>query len=472
MSTGTIRVAPVIAPIVKEALRPASWIASIDFIKQLILDNNILISLLGEQGSGKTTFVSVLQALLPSKIKSCSIVVDATFEPAAFLQQLGELLNISDDFSISHFITQKNKQKTHTLLIIDDAHFLSAEFIEEILCALQQQGKDSHFHICLVSNFALVSCLNKLAQDTYMDMIHSLELGTLNESETKTYLLQNMNPLPGTEKIVTDERVKQFFQLTEGHIEKINCQMTDFFSYKPTKESKLAMFRYISTAAGFFLAVSGGVYLWLSQDFHPAPAQLVSVRVPAEVVANDISDVQSEPVLSSEIPAYEVAATRQALEPVYLRRAELAVMDEDDDTPNSDLVVMDKVVVAPKIVHQHEEVAPAPVVATKVTPPAPKVSKPIAKAVIIKPVLEQSRFTIQLLASHSIAELKRFADAHHFNGKTTIRTTQRQGTAWYVLTLGEYSKRQYAKDAANHLPQDIAQFKPWVRLLADLKTAG
>ena len=153
-----------------------------------------------------------------------------------------------------------------------------------------------------------------------------------------------------------------------------------------------------------------------------------------------------------------------------LRRADLAAMDEDDGTSTNDLVVMDKVVVVPKIVHHHANEAPAPVAqAAKVTPTAPKVSKAISKAVIIKPVLEQSRFTIQLLASHNMAELKRFAEAHHFNGKTTIRTTLRQGTVWYVLTLGEYSKREYAKDAANHLTQGNAQLKPWVRSLADLK---
>ena len=464
MSKGTIRV---IAPVIKETLRPASWIASIEFIKQLVLNSNILISLLGEQGTGKTTFVSILQTVLPSKIESYTIVADETFERASFLQQLGERLDINDDFSISHFITQKNKQKLQTLLIIDDAHFLSTAFIEEILSDLQEQGKENYFHICLVSNFSIVPRVSALAQDTYLDMIHSLELGPLNESETKTYVVQNMVPMPGTEKIVTEERVKQFFQLTQGHIEKINQQMMDFFSYKPTKESKLAMFRYISIAAGFFLAVSGGVYLWLSQDFQPAPAQLVSVRAPAESVANDEA---SEPALVSDIPAYEVAAARQAIEPMELRRADLAAMDEDDGTSTNDLVVMDKVVVVPKIVHHHANEAPAPVAqAAKVTPTAPKVSKAISKAVIIKPVLEQSRFTIQLLASHNMAELKRFAEAHHFNGKTTIRTTLRQGTVWYVLTLGEYSKREYAKDAANHLTQGNAQLKPWVRSLADLK---
>ena len=467
MSNGTIRVAPIIAPVIKETLRPASWIASIEFIKQLVLDSNILISLLGEQGTGKTTFVSILQTALPSKIKSYTIAADATFERVSFLRQLGGCLDINDDFSISHFITQTNKQTLQTLLIIDDAHFLSTAFIEEMLRELQHQGKDNYFHVCLVSNFSIVPRVSTLAQDTYLDMIHSLELGALNESETKTYVVQNMVPLPGTEKIVTEERVKQFFQLTEGHIEKINQQMTDFFSYKPTKESKFAMFRYISIAAGFFLAVCGGVYLWLSQDFQPAPAQLVSVRAPAELVAIDEA---SEPALASDIPAYVVAATRQIIEPIHLRRADLAAIDEDDGPSNNDLVVMDKVVVAPKIVHHHAEEASVPVAhATKVLSPAPKVAKAMSKAVFIKPVLEQSRFTIQLLASHNMAELKRFAEAHHFNGRTTIRTTQRQGTAWYVLTLGEYSKREYAKDAANHLPQSNAQLKPWVRSLADLK---
>ncbi len=272
--------------------------------------------------------------------------------------------------------------------------------------------------------------------------------------------------LPGTENAITDERVKQFYQLTEGHIEKINRQMVDFFSYKltkPSRHTKLA--RHVGIAAGIFLAASGIVYIGLSPDFQPAPAQLVGLKM------QSIADVQIDPALSSGIPAYTVAAARQTLQATSLRRVGLAVKDEEDNTLDESLVVMDKVVVAPKILQHQANKHSAAI--KKTTQPAAKTSpKRITKAVLIKPVIEQNRYTIQLLASHNVGQLKQFAQIHHFNGKTQVRRTLRQGTVWYVLTLGEYTQHQQAKQAANHLPKDVAQFNPWVRLIADLKATG
>ena len=50
-----------------------------------------------------------------------------------------------------------------------------------------------------------------------------------------------------------------------------------------------------------------------------------------------------------------------------------------------------------------------------------------------------------------------------------IHTVEQRGRAWYVLTFGEYNEREHAKQAIEHLPRDLAQFKPWVRQLSDLK---
>ncbi len=181
MSVGTIRALPEKAGAANVRLKPVSWLAKIDFIAHLVLDNNlannVLISILGEQGSGKTTFATLLQTELFPKIKSCVFAASPLFDRAICLQQMGVLLGISGDPSISSFIEHSNAQKTHTVLVIDDAHHLPVAFIEDILKALQQQGRGGYFHVCLVSGFSLVPILNKLAQGTYTDMIHSIEPG-------------------------------------------------------------------------------------------------------------------------------------------------------------------------------------------------------------------------------------------------------------------------------------------------------
>ena len=465
MSVETIRALPENLSISKEVLKPASWFAHIDFVNHLILENNVLISFLGEQGSGKTTFSHLLQTDCSSEIKSCLLTANALFDGTHLLIQLGRLLEMEGELSISNFMAQSNEQQCHTLIIIDDAHYLSTVFIEDILKALLQQNNNNYFHVCLVSGFSLVPTLNQFAQDTYTDMIHSIELGPLNESETKVYVEQNRLLKPGAKQLISDSRIKQFYQLTEGRIVAINRQMNDFFSYKAIKPLNQAkLFRQTSIAASIFMAGIGIGYIWLSQGNESPPAQVASLVTPSPIL---ISDGLNDAPMSSDIPAYSVAVTRQALQATSLRQVGLASAGDENNTLNESLVVMDKVVVAPKIIQL--QVKSKVVVIKKPSHITSKASlKPIQKAVVIKSKIEKNRYTIQLIAGHNKSKLTNFVQDHHLNGKVHVRQTKLKGAVWYILTLGEYTQRQHAKQAVDHLPKDIAQFKPWVRLISDL----
>ena len=464
MNVGRIRALPEQASPQKVLLKPVSWMAKIELIAHLTVENNVMLSLLGDEGSGKSTFIQVLETALPPHIKPVVFVASHLPERDAFLQELRGVLGIDGEASWSDFIAESKAQQVHTLLIIDNAQHLPIVFIRDILDAIKQQGHSSYFHVCLVSDFSLVPDLNKLVEDTYHDMIHSIEVGVLSEAETKTYVQQNTKSLPGAENTITDERLKQFYELTEGRIEKINRQMVDFFSYKPARSWRhmnIQFIRYAGIAAGVFFAVAGLVYMGLSQDTQPPPAQLVSLELQQPIV-----DEPSEVEMTSQVPAYHVAATKQTVEITSLRRMDLAAASEDDDEAVSDPVaVVDKVVVAPKII------AP-PVAAIKKVAKIPAV-KVVPSVAVVKPATAaRGLYTIQLLAGRDVQKLRSFAAAHHLNGKAQVRLAQRQGGVWYVLTLGEYAQHAQAKQAAYHLPKDIAQFNPWVRLIADLKAAG
>lgn len=476
MSVEDIKIAPRIAAVPRTILKPSSWMNIIDFIQRLILDKKSLISLVGEQGSGKTTFIDLLQKELSPQIESCVITAESNFDRTVFLKQLIASLDVEADLSVANFIARSKKQKTHTLLIIDNVHYLPIAFIEEILTELQTQGDDAQFHVCLVISASLTTTLNKLIQEKYPNMLHSIELGALTAEETKIYVEHNIQSRAGAEKVITHERIKQFYELTDGRLDKIDQHLSEFFSRKPKKSFYIGkLLRYLGAAIGIFIAAVGVVYLWLSPDFQSAPVHMVSLGSPVE---NNISDVQIEPALESSIPTYTVAATRQIPQVASLRKLDFDPADDFDEEINSSLEpVMDKVIVAPKILPHanNEEVIAeeetAPPVAKAVT--IEKIeTKPIVKANAIKPVAPQNLYTIQIVAGHNQATLQRFAADHHMNGKTKIRRFNRQGTVWYVLTFGEYPNKEDAKQAVNQLSREIGQFKPWIRLLSDLKTTG
>ena len=455
----------VLAPTAEEVFKPASWMKKIDFVKRIILDNNVMISLLGEQNSGKTTFANVLKESLPPQINSYMISATPSFEPVVFLKQLDSLLGSKGEPTLSNFVAHSLEQKSHTLLIIDDAHHLSPEFIEGILREIQKQGVSAYFHVFMISNFSLIAVLNKFAQETYKDMIHSIEVGPLTEIETKSYLVRHLFLLKGLENLITDERVKQFYKLTEGHLLEINRQMTPFLSDKTKKTAGNDMlFRRLSVAAGVLLATTGTAYLWNTQSNFSAPTQLLSQQTPPlQEIVNGIAVSQAESNLTSDIPSYDVASIRHKILATPLHAGELAGNDKDEVHGES-LVIMDKVIVAPRVLEKH-----APLIKKSLKVAIHAALKPKITSVKLKPLIDQTYFTIQLLASHKKDELERFIERHHIQGKAKVHSTKRQGTVWYVLTVGEYAKRETAKQAVTHLPKDIAQFKPWVRPLADLK---
>ena len=444
---------------INSGLQPASWLLTASNIKRLSFDNHPMFVVLGEKSCGKTIFSNLLQSILGPEIKVFSVAVGPLFNRAFFLDQLKVLFGLEGTCSLAHLIAKTNEAQQHQLLIIDDAHFLSAVFIEEILGELQQLSGNNYFHVCLVSDFLLAPILNRLEKDSYKGMVDTFELGALSEGETKSYVLQNLSPGQSVEKIVTDDLVRQFYQLTAGHLANINLQMHYFFKNNARTSLRNDNFlRRMTIAAGALCVGIGVNYVWHSQDFQSVLIAFLNQAPPSAAIANAIPLPQIEPVYQSEIPSYQLASTQQVLLPTPLRRADLVAMDEEDSGVDGSLVVMDKVVVAPKVIQPK----------TKSTTDH-EVTSPLSGA---HPSVLGNRFTIQLLASHSKNELFRFAALHHLNGKTKVRTARREGVLWYILTLGEYSERESAKNVVNHLPKDIEQFKPWVRTIADLNAAG
>lgn len=448
-----VRIAPLSA-VSRTMIKPTSWMHIIEFIERLILDKKHLISLVGEPRSGKTTFVELLQKELASSISIYKITAEAHCNQAAFKQELKILLS-----------SKENQQEHHTLLVIDDAHHLPKEFMEEILNELDEQGENAYFHICLVVSSLMTMDLHELIQEKYPDMLHSIELGALNEAETERYVAQN-GSIP---KQILAERIKSFYELTEGRIENINRYMSDFFNYRAKKSlSIVKILQYVGSAIGIFIAAVGVVYLWLSKDFQSAPVHVLSLESPTQ---HNLSKIEIEPALESEIPAYTMAATRQFLEVASIRRVDLN-RDEEEDKPDENLVVTDKVIVAPKILPHKIDVSEEEATAPLIQETTKNISEPKSNSSLASQKIEKERYTIQILASHNKRELQRFASLHHLNEKIKIRLIQHQGASWYALTFGEYRDRAMARQAINQLPEALAQFKPWIRSLADLKRAG
>lgn len=78
-------------------------------------------------------------------------------------------------------------------------------------------------------------------------------------------------------------------------------------------------------------------------------------------------------------------------------------------------------------------------------------------------------FTMQLMASDKMSDLKAFAANHQLSGKVNYYQTALHGKPWYILTYGKYGSEKQAMTALAQLPSDLKSYHPWVKSFATVE---
>lgn len=446
---------------------PASWLIKIDFINQFILNNNALISLLGEDGCGKTTFAQLLQDKLDPSVVSVLLTAPDLFDESQLVTSFCTALDLPKMDSLSEIVALINQKKTRTLLMIDDAENLPEAFIVALLDILKGQGTEGYFHVCLLSDFFLVKLTSRLAKDAYKNMIHSIELQPLDESETKAYVRARMNLILDKKTELSIKKLKQFYEMTQGSILAINENMLDFFAKKPSWIFQWKENHIIPGAALVFIFFAVCMVFLLRSPFgEKQPYNVIEAKKEMELT-------QVELPLTSYLPNYSFEAVYQPIEVVSLQKADLLVKNEmieesGEDPIDESLVVMDKVVPTPKAI--------APRVKKKVIEPK-TVKHQLAAQVKAKVPPKQKLvyrrgYTIQLFAGREKTKVNSLLRQYPASVGMRIRQFEIHGVTWYVLTKGEYADKRAAKMALASLPSHLVQLKPWIRSTANLKETG
>ncbi len=78
-------------------------------------------------------------------------------------------------------------------------------------------------------------------------------------------------------------------------------------------------------------------------------------------------------------------------------------------------------------------------------------------------------FTMQLMASDKVSDLKAFSANHQLSGKVNYYQTALHGKPWYILTYGKYNSEKQAMTALAQLPSDLKSHHPWVKSFATVE---
>jgi hypothetical protein len=461
--------------------KPASWVTKIDFINHLLLFNNVFLTVLSEKEGGKSTFKTLLQENLESPIKSVAMMATVTSDRESIISDMIShlQLNFTDDTDLKSLVAQVNESKEHLLILIDDAQYLPEYWIKEALEAIKSQGNFGFFHLCLFSDYSIVATLNHLASDQFKNLIHTFDLGLLNEKETRTYILERAIANRLISQPLSDEQQKQFYQLTQGNLAKINNNLESYIlkqNIQKKGDNKLKLKRVgmalgASIAAGVF-----AMYFGIFSNVIDKPTSTVSAQI-----------TRPPEQLVSQIASWQDSSSHQLVQQSPVK---VQILSDSSDAQSNDVALLDKEIVAPKIREnkqvmirtksnaatksilsvkeqlnkqiknkQIKNAALKKVTATGVT--AKAVQKPVA-----------GLYTIQLFAAHQKKDIEKFKQTNKLLVKAKMMHVTNVKGSWYLLTLGEYNSKIQAQQQAKKLPTMLAKLKPWIRSTSGLTNIG
>jgi general secretion pathway protein A len=159
--------------------------------------------LTGEVGTGKTLLLRCLLRLLKeSKDVAYAYLFNGRLSPTEFLQYIlsdfglpASGKNKSDLlFDLGQFLVSRGSRKMTTVLIVDEAHHLSADILEEVrLLSNLETDDDKLLQIVLVGQPELDEKLDSVGLRQLKQRIAvRTQLGSLDADETKRYIEQRL----------------------------------------------------------------------------------------------------------------------------------------------------------------------------------------------------------------------------------------------------------------------------------------
>jgi general secretion pathway protein A len=167
--------------------------------------------LTGEVGTGKTLLLRCLLRLLKeSKDVACAYVFNGRLTPDEFLQYILSDFGLPTSgknksdflFDLGQFLVARGSKKMTTVLIVDEAHHLSADILEEVrLLSNLETEDDKLLQIVLVGQPELDDKLESVGLRQLKQRISiRTHLGSLDAYEVERYIQHRLQIAGGTTK--------------------------------------------------------------------------------------------------------------------------------------------------------------------------------------------------------------------------------------------------------------------------------
>ncbi|MGA8578777.1 MAG: AAA family ATPase [Bryobacteraceae bacterium] len=225
-----------------------------------VLGRKGFVALTGDAGTGKTTLLSAVVSQLPAGQVLSSILLNPTLTPPEFIELLLLDFGINDIppskaqrlWTLQNFLLQAYRSNRIAMLVVDEAHKLSDEVLEEIrLLGNYEYGADKFLQIVLLGQCELDDLLDRHEARQFKQRIAlRLYIDPLTAAETSDYIRFRWAKAGGSgEPPLTPEAIEGVVRWSGGIPRLINsiCDSALLMAYGDTCSSVGA--RYIRDAA-------------------------------------------------------------------------------------------------------------------------------------------------------------------------------------------------------------------------------
>lgn len=484
----------------------------IDSLNRFIKSARPLMLIIGQQGSGKKELLyEFIQQLLP-ECKTINIVGNNDFEPQQLVDIFCEEWHLTRDPHLSsqrqqldELLTQLRDQKKHFILIVRDAHQLNISTLAAIShLAGRQESTPIALHIIIAGEMELEDKIASLMAQ----IPPSLLLQPLTKKETSHYIRYRLSKLRKTDPIVpSQEIIDDIYQQSGGFPSIINHLTQKWLYHHILEDDKSALPISDSTlilspsrarmttnttwqkhgvkliASSCLLVLGIGIWIFNHKDMlntllmHKSQTLMMTQktatppRVSVTIVKKSENlTMQNSITPKNQVTVVESAATSNIENPIATADTIAAPKSPVTaaTTEPSTAEIEQPTIVTPEENSSEDASSTASTTLEDIPSESLALDQPVpidtSKSKLQNVALKEA-YVIQLFAAPDLDAAKEFIAKRHIESSAKIRKIQKNGQAWYTVTLGKFTNYKKATAYALHLSEDLKKERPWVRKL-------